>query len=410
MYAQSGDEIRAAPGARALAAHSPPSTPGCRSTRPWITSARRNGSRRHAGERCARTHLRRAGIRIAVWACGRAKVEAAARAVEIGDGDRSRRHSRDGSGVAGIPSVGERQSRGRRRGLVEADGRPRTGWTTQRSGSSRRGWPYSSRRSCDPRMGEEWCERELSRARARRITDTARHHEAASRHGRLNARRHSRDRRAARERRRRHVHQRPFVISSSNTTAASGSAPKSWPRRARPSHRRSESPRGRRLEPHIGLDAAIARPARRNGEVCSRAFDFTDGCFAAAEVIERTEIAVACAATGRLDEAERSREMPQDLRLGEDWRGRAGSVDWADGVTAATGGTVDRADVVRTGRRHARAVRSVIEQAEALVWWARSLEAGASRRPARTAPRAIGIYERIGAGRRFIERAESLSS
>jgi tetratricopeptide (TPR) repeat protein len=138
-------------------------------------------------------------------------------------------------------------------------------------------------------------------------------------------------------------------------------------------------------------------------ETMRRCLDFTAGNFLAAELIERTDIAIVCARTGRLDEARehlgRCREI---IGNGEDWRGRAGCVDWAAGVIAAAAGAMDEAN-----QHFARAVQvlgryeSVIEWAEALYWWGRTL--GLDEK----LDEAIAMYERIGAGRPFIDRAEA---
>jgi tetratricopeptide (TPR) repeat protein len=137
--------------------------------------------------------------------------------------------------------------------------------------------------------------------------------------------------------------------------------------------------------------------------VMRRCLEFTAGNFLAGEVIERTDLAVVCATTGRIDEARDHVDICRKIvGNGEDWRGRAGCVDWAAGVTAAAAGAKDEAHesfgrAARTLERY----ESVIEWAEALYWWGRTL--GRNEK----LDEAIAIYERIGAGRPFIDRAEA---
>jgi tetratricopeptide (TPR) repeat protein len=135
---------------------------------------------------------------------------------------------------------------------------------------------------------------------------------------------------------------------------------------------------------------------------------YTSGMLLAAELIERPEIAVACARSGRLDEAHaelaRCREITSSA---EDWKGRAGSVDWAAGVVeAATGANTDAAaSFARAVDTFAR-YECVIEQAETLYWWGLTLtEASEPQAAANRIDAAVEIYERAGAGRPFIDRA-----
>ncbi len=139
--------------------------------------------------------------------------------------------------------------------------------------------------------------------------------------------------------------------------------------------------------------------------------EFTEGAFVAAELIERADIAVACATTGRIDEAQSHIDRCRAVvSSGEDWRGRAGWIDWAEGVTSAAAGSLDEAQTsfsraVDTLGRY----ESAIEQAETYYWWGRALIAsGDNTAGATRIDESIEIYERIGAGRRFIERADAL--
>jgi class 3 adenylate cyclase/tetratricopeptide (TPR) repeat protein len=134
---------------------------------------------------------------------------------------------------------------------------------------------------------------------------------------------------------------------------------------------------------------------------------YTTGMLLAAELMERPEIAVACVRTGRIGEAraevDRCREI---IGNGEDWKGRAGWVDWAAGVLAAaddpSAAAAYFAHAADTLGRH----ECVIEQAEVLYWWGLTLvETGDATDGNNRLDAAIEIYRRAGAGQPFIDRA-----
>lgn len=133
--------------------------------------------------------------------------------------------------------------------------------------------------------------------------------------------------------------------------------------------------------------------------------DATAGRLLAAELIERSEAAVAAAAEGRVDEGRALVERCAAIvGNGEDWRGRAAAVDWAGGVVeCAAGGAFDAAfaRAVEGYARHGAA----LEEAEANHWWAKALASrGEAVGAADRRDRAISIYERAGVGDAFIER------
>jgi class 3 adenylate cyclase/tetratricopeptide (TPR) repeat protein len=142
------------------------------------------------------------------------------------------------------------------------------------------------------------------------------------------------------------------------------------------------------------------RPADAE-EVLRACLPFTSGMLLAAELMERPEIAVICACTNRIDEARRQVARCREIvSNGEDWKGRAGWVDWADGVLAAVEGDATRADACFA--RAADALHRhecVVEEAEVLYWW------GLTRGVPEKIGAAVDIYERFGIGRPFVERA-----
>src|SRR5262249_14197324 len=142
-----------------------------------------------------------------------------------------------------------------------------------------------------------------------------------------------------------------------------------------------------------------------------RCVPFTENMLLPAELMERPEIAVICARGGRLDEArEQIVRCRQITDNGEDWKGRAGWVDWAAGVVDAACG--DAAAAAASFGRAADALgrhECVIEQAEVLYWWGLTLaEAGDRTASSERIDAAIAIYERIRAGRPFVERARAV--
>ncbi|HYZ93874.1 MAG TPA: AAA family ATPase [Actinomycetota bacterium] len=138
--------------------------------------------------------------------------------------------------------------------------------------------------------------------------------------------------------------------------------------------------------------------------------DFSGGNFLAAEVIERIDLAVACATTGRVEEArehvDRSRKI---VSSGENWRGRAGHVEWSAGVTEAAAGSLELAEAsFRRGVELLQRYESVVEEAETFYWWGRTLiDAGRRASGIEKLDTAASIYERIGAGRPFLDRVDA---
>ena len=118
------------------------------------------------------------------------------------------------------------------------------------------------------------------------------------------------------------------------------------------------------------------------------------------ELWVRPDLARALAALGRVDEA---REQPtaaaRSPSAGEDWRGRAGTVAFAEAVTLAH---ADRADDAERAFAEARAVLAAHklrgEEAELLHEWGRLLEA-----PGRL-EEAAELFRRHGAGRFWLDR------
>jgi len=112
-------------------------------------------------------------------------------------------------------------------------------------------------------------------------------------------------------------------------------------------------------------------------------------------------------AAGRAGEAEehlsRCREI---VGGGEDWRGLAGRVALAEAAVAVAGGDLSAAEAffaeaVETAGRYS----AVWDEAEALQTWGRALlEAGERGRAVEKLDAAIAIYQRIGAGSRWLER------
>ncbi len=266
----------------------------------------------------------------------------------------------------------------------------------------------------DPRPGEEWCDRELSKARAaeaptQRVILRLHRDMLRAMRGDLDALAIPHE----------DVGADSFVSESirEQFVAYHNGA---WERTAD----LCRTARDQRIDAHNRLEVAasshtLAWTLRLLGkiteaeEVMRSCLEFTTGRFAAAELIERADIAVACAATGRVDEAQAHIEKCRTLiSTGEDWRGRAGWVDWADGVTSAAAGAVDAANE-KFGRAAQTLERyeSVIENAEVLVWWARTLRGwGEAASSDDKLNEAIAIYERIDAGRRFVDRAEAFAS
>jgi tetratricopeptide (TPR) repeat protein len=139
----------------------------------------------------------------------------------------------------------------------------------------------------------------------------------------------------------------------------------------------------------------------------------TSGKFVGAELMERPELAVAFAQSGRLDEAH---TQIAGCRLvldeGEDWRGRGGFVRWAEGVVEAASGNYERAwHSFEEAATALSRYEAVIEHAEAHFWWGRALmEAGERSAALDKFETAVEIYRGSGAGQPFIDRVEAASS
>jgi tetratricopeptide (TPR) repeat protein len=100
------------------------------------------------------------------------------------------------------------------------------------------------------------------------------------------------------------------------------------------------------------------------------------------------------------------------LENGEDWRGLVGAVARAEAVTAAAEGKSQ--DAERQFEKAGEIFRRYhvpFEEAEALYYWGRALNAsGEHARANEKIDAAIEIYRRCGAGERWIERVEAVSS
>jgi class 3 adenylate cyclase len=128
------------------------------------------------------------------------------------------------------------------------------------------------------------------------------------------------------------------------------------------------------------------------------------------EVVERPEIAAALAVTGRSDDAHAEvARCRQIMANGEDWRGLAGWVDWAEGVVAAHAGRASEADgFFRRAADTLHTYESAWEEAETYYWWGRTLRDNGDRASASDRfDAATAIYERIEARRPFIDRVRS---
>ncbi len=133
------------------------------------------------------------------------------------------------------------------------------------------------------------------------------------------------------------------------------------------------------------------------------------------EFYSRAELALLLAETGRLAEAEahlaRCREILAD---GEDWRGLAGRVMLAEAAYATANGRGDEAEAhFERALECFRRLSLPWDEAETFEIWARSgqrLHRGRIRRAFVTGKLdcARAVYERIGAGRPWLERLDAL--
>jgi tetratricopeptide (TPR) repeat protein len=128
------------------------------------------------------------------------------------------------------------------------------------------------------------------------------------------------------------------------------------------------------------------------------------------EMVNRPELTLLYADTNRHEEAKphlaRCREI---MAAGEDWRGLAGHVARAEAVIAAADGDLGGAEArfdnaIRIFRRY----QVPFEEAEALYYWGHALlSASDSQRAGQKFDAAIDIYQRHGAGARWIERVNT---
>ncbi len=139
----------------------------------------------------------------------------------------------------------------------------------------------------------------------------------------------------------------------------------------------------------------------------------TSGKFVGGELMERPELAVVCAETGRIEEAQ---TLIAGCRLAmdgeEDWRGRGGFVDWAEAVVAAGAGRFEDADnLFASSVASLTRYEAVIELAESLLWWGIVLKrTGENSRALDNFGAAVDVYKRAEAGRAFIDRVEAAAS
>jgi class 3 adenylate cyclase/tetratricopeptide (TPR) repeat protein len=163
-------------------------------------------------------------------------------------------------------------------------------------------------------------------------------------------------------------------------------------------HRRSV---GNRLE--VGATGrTLATALRMKGDfdgvigVLRETLSYAEGQVLGRELIERPEVAVALAATGRKKEARAELDRcHQILQSGEDWRGLPGLVAWAEGVTEGKDEPFTRA--VEILHRY----QSVWEEAEAYYWW------GRIRNDPLKLETAEELYRSINAGAPFIDRVRT---
>jgi tetratricopeptide (TPR) repeat protein len=118
------------------------------------------------------------------------------------------------------------------------------------------------------------------------------------------------------------------------------------------------------------------------------------------ELWVRPDLARALAALGRVDDAREQLDRCRAItESGEDWRGRAGTVGFAEAVTLAHAGRPDDAERAFAGARALLAAHKLrSEEAELLHEWGRLLEA-----PGRL-DEAAELFRRHGAGRFWLDR------
>lgn len=124
----------------------------------------------------------------------------------------------------------------------------------------------------------------------------------------------------------------------------------------------------------------------------------------------RPRLARLCAEAGRLDEARlhlaRCHEI---LELGEDWRGLAGRVAFAEAALAAAERRPgDAGRCFEQALTVFRRFSLVWDEAEALLAWGRMFAASSAERASAKFDAAANVYRRIGAGQPWLERVESL--
>jgi class 3 adenylate cyclase/tetratricopeptide (TPR) repeat protein len=266
----------------------------------------------------------------------------------------------------------------------------------------------------DPRMGEEWCERELSKPRAaeaptQRVILTLHRDMVRAMRGELTALAVPHEDVGADSYISAAVREQFLTYHNGN-----------WERTAA----LCRTARDHRIDARNLLEVAatshtLAWTLRLLGrfdeaeEVLRACLTFAADNFLAAEVIERIDLGVICATTGRIDEArEHVARCRKIVSSGENWRGRAGLVEWSAGVTEAADGAFDVADSC-FGRsiEILRRYESVIEEAEVFYWWGKaSIASGDRASGSDKLNAATAIYRRIGAGQPFIDRVDAARS
>jgi tetratricopeptide (TPR) repeat protein len=127
------------------------------------------------------------------------------------------------------------------------------------------------------------------------------------------------------------------------------------------------------------------------------------------EILIRPVSALIQVQLGQLGPAERELQRCREIMAsGEDWRGLAGAFVLAEAVVAAANRRFEDAEsrfekAVEIFRRY----QVLFEEADALHYWARTLNAmGEHGRANEKLDAAVAIYQRCGAGERWIKRAE----
>jgi tetratricopeptide (TPR) repeat protein len=128
------------------------------------------------------------------------------------------------------------------------------------------------------------------------------------------------------------------------------------------------------------------------------------------EVLVRPVSATILVENGHLDAAERDLVRCREIMAaGEDWRGLTGTVLLAEAVLAAAQGKFKGADThFEKATEIFRRYQVPFEEADALYYWGRTLHgSGDHARANEKLDAAIAIYNRCGAGERWIDRIEA---